>query len=71
VADDGPGFPDFMLNNASPDMHTLDLRHGHTGLGIFFAKLIAQAHHNKNQRGQVKLENNGKLSGGNFSLTLP
>ena len=71
VADDGPGFPDFMLDNANPDMHKLDLRHGHTGLGIFFAKLIARAHHNKNQRGQVTLQNNGELSGGSFSLTLP
>ncbi|WP_372627495.1 sensor histidine kinase [Arsukibacterium sp.] len=71
VIDDGPGFPDFMLDNANPDMHKLDLRHGHTGLGIFFAKLIARAHHNKNQRGQVTLQNNGELSGGSFSLTLP
>ena len=71
VADDGPGFPDFMLDNANPAMHKLDLRHGHTALGIFFAKLIARAHHNKNQRGQVTLQNNGGLSGGSFSLTLP
>ncbi len=71
VVDDGPGFPDFMLDNANPDMQKLDLRHGHTGLGIFFAKLIARAHHNKNQRGQVSLQNNSELSGGSFSLTLP
>lgn len=71
VADDGPGFPDFMLQNANPDMQKLDLHHGHTGLGIFFAKLIAQAHHNKNRRGQVKLQNGNELSGGNFRLSLP
>jgi len=71
VADDGPGFPDFMLHSAAPDMNKLDLRHGHTGLGIFFAKLIARAHHNKSQRGMVSLQNNGELSGGSFRLTLP
>ncbi len=71
VADDGPGFPDFMLQDASPDMNKLNLRHGHTGLGIFFAKLIAQAHRNKTLRGQVSLENGGVLCGGVFSLSLP
>lgn len=71
VADDGPGFPDFMLDNAATDMHKLDLRHGHTGLGIFFAKLIAHAHHNKNLRGGVGLQNGGELNGGNFRLSLP
>lgn len=71
VADDGPGFPDFMLHNGAPDMHKLDLRQGHTGLGIFFAKLIARAHHNKNQRGTVRLHNDGELKGGSFRLTLP
>ncbi|SNY55818.1 signal transduction histidine kinase [Arsukibacterium tuosuense] len=71
VADDGPGFPDFMLHNAAPDMHKLDLRHGHTGLGIFFAKLIARAHHNKSQRGMVSLQNDGVLNGGSFRLALP
>lgn len=71
VADDGPGFPDFMLHNAAADMHKPDLRHGHTGLGIFFAKLIARAHYNKNQRGIVSLQNNSELKGGSFRLTLP
>jgi len=71
VADDGPGFPDFMLHNAAADMHNPDLRHGHTGLGIFFAKLIARAHYNKNQRGIVSLQNNSELKGGSFRLTLP
>ncbi|KKO44022.1 ATPase [Arsukibacterium ikkense] len=71
VADDGPGFPDFMLQDASPDMNKLNLKHGHTGLGIFFAKLIAKAHRNKNLRGKVCLENGGVHNGGVFSLSLP
>ncbi|MBV2127981.1 sensor histidine kinase [Arsukibacterium indicum] len=71
VADDGPGFPDFMIDNAANQMHKPDLRHGHTGLGIFFARLIAHAHHNKNQRGVVSLQNGVELTGGSFRLTLP
>lgn len=71
VADDGPGFPDFMIDNAANNMQKPDLRHGHTGLGIFFARLIALAHHNKNQRGTVCLQNGVELSGGCFRLTLP
>lgn len=71
VHDDGPGFPDFMLNSDNLDMNTPDLANNHTGLGIFFAKLIASAHLNKGNRGTVKLSNDGALGGGVFCLTLP
>jgi K+-sensing histidine kinase KdpD len=71
VHDDGPGFPDFMLNSDSLDMNTPDLANNHTGLGIFFAKLIAGAHLNKGEYGTVTLSNGGQLGGGVFCLTLP
>lgn len=71
VHDDGPGFPTFMLNSDSLDMNTPDLANNHTGLGIFFAKLIAGAHTNKGERGTVNLTNGGELGGGVFRLTLP
>lgn len=71
VADDGPGFPDFMLHHAAADMHKPDLQHGHTGLGIFFAKLIVRAHCNKKQRGTVSMQNGDELKGGHFRITLP
>jgi len=71
VHDDGPGFPGFMLDSDNLDMTTPDLANNHTGLGIFFAKLIAGAHLNKGERGTVKLSNGGELGGGVFRLTLP
>jgi K+-sensing histidine kinase KdpD len=71
VHDDGPGFPDFMLNSDNTNMNTPDLANSHTGLGIFFAKLIAAAHINKGRQGNVNLCNGGRLGGGIFRLTLP
>ena len=71
VQDDGPGFPDFMLNTEAIDMNTPDLANNHTGLGIFFAKLIAGAHMNKGEVGMLVLENGGQLGGGVFRLILP
>ena len=71
VQDDGRGFPDFMLNTAAFNMNTPDLANNHTGLGIFFAKLIASAHQNKGERGTVELSNGGRLGGGVFRLCLP
>jgi K+-sensing histidine kinase KdpD len=71
VHDDGPGFPDFMLNSDNMDMNTPDLANNHTGLGIFFAKLIAAAHINKGVHGTVSLFNGGRLGGGVLRLTLP
>ena len=71
VHDDGPGFPEKMLNNNEIDMNKPDLTHNHTGLGIFFAKLIACAHRNKERQGNVSLYNGGHFGGGVFRLTLP
>lgn len=71
VHDDGGGFPQFMLNSDAIDMNTPDLANNHTGLGIFFAKLIARAHNNKGVRGTVELRNGGRYGGGVFRLTLP
>ncbi len=71
VHDDGKGFPDFMLNAAPFNMNTPDLANNHTGLGIFFAKLIATAHQNKGKHGSVELANGGRFGGGVFRLSLP
>lgn len=71
VHDDGPGFPEFMLNTDNLDMSTPDLTNNHTGLGIFFAKLIARAHSNKGQYGAVELFNGGEYQGGVLRVTLP
>jgi K+-sensing histidine kinase KdpD len=71
VHDDGQGFPEFMLDSDAIDMNTPDLANNHTGLGIFFAKLIARAHNNKGVRGTVELRNGGRYGGGVFRLTLP
>lgn len=71
VHDDGPGFPEFMLNCDKLAMNQPDLANNHTGLGIFFAKLIAHAHSNKGVHGTLHLANNSQLGGGRLRLTLP
>jgi hypothetical protein len=60
-----------MLNTDALDMNTPDLTNNHTGLGIFFAKLIAKAHGNKGQYGAVELFNGGVYNGGVLRVTLP
>ena len=71
VHDDGSGFPDFMLQHDSIDMNSPDLANNHTGLGIFFAKLIANAHNTQGRSGKVTLHNGGRVGGGVFLLALP
>jgi len=71
IHDDGPGFPAFMLDSEKLDMNTPDLTNNHTGLGIFFAKLIARAHTNKGLQGAVELVNGSRFAGGIFRVTLP
>lgn len=71
IEDDGPGYPDSMLKAADAPVAQLDLLAARTGLGIYFAQLIASQHHRNNKAGHIHLSNGGKLGGSVFSLTLP
>ncbi|MCX8016678.1 MAG: sensor histidine kinase [Rhodocyclaceae bacterium] len=64
VADDGPGFPEALLIGAAAVGSD-----GGTGLGLAFARLIAERHVTPDgRRGRVELANAG---GAVFSLRLP
>lgn len=64
VADDGPGYPDTILAGGRAEM-----AEDSSGLGLTFARLIAQRHATPAGRhGRVELANDG---GARFSLVLP
>jgi len=65
VSDDGPGFPQALLNDNfdAPRAST----HG-TGLGLYFAHSVAQVHQNKGSIGKLALAN---ANGAVFNLYLP
>lgn len=64
VSDDGPGFPQQVLNGEAPAMNN-----GSSGIGLTFARLIAERHATPNgRRGRIELANDG---GAVFALVLP
>lgn len=69
VEDDGPGFPPRLLENNKQPLHNGE--QGSTGLGLYFSRTAAAAHHNKNKSGFVTIGNGGALGGAVFSLWLP
>lgn len=71
ISDNGCGYPQRMLNSTQLPMQELDLAGNRTGLGLFFARIIANAHSNKDKRGEIKLANNSQLGGSVFTLVLP
>jgi K+-sensing histidine kinase KdpD len=71
VEDDGPGYPKSMLDAHNINMQHSDIGQGRTGLGLFFARLIAQAHTKGETKGTISLKNGGKLGGSVFILRLP
>lgn len=67
VADDGPGFPPEVLRGADTSMDS-----GSSGLGLRFARLIAQRHTTpKGRHGRVELANAASDGGACFQLCLP
>ncbi|WP_299081312.1 HAMP domain-containing sensor histidine kinase [uncultured Paraglaciecola sp.] len=71
LEDDGPGYPESMLETNNIKMQQFDIAHGRTGLGLFFARLIAQAHSKAMVTGKISLENGGRLGGSVFTLSIP
>jgi len=71
VADDGQGFPGFMLEQGFPSRQGIDTRTGSTGLGLYFSRLAAGLHRHGARTGSTRLANGGDLGGGRFIVELP
>jgi len=71
ILDDGPGYPDQILNRDDDEQSELSFNSGNTGLGLHFAKVVAEMHNKGEQRGHIELSNNGINDGGKFSIHLP
>mgnify|MGYP001949390389 FL=1 len=71
IEDDGHGYPQSMLDKSHEDLSDFELSQGRTGLGLFFAKLIARAHSQDNKEGTIALSNGGSLGGSVFEVKIP
>jgi signal transduction histidine kinase len=69
VSDDGRGYPAIVMN--SRDDAPVRQARGGTGLGLFFAELVAHTHVNGDRRGALVLANKADAPGAVFSLLLP
>ena len=71
VNDDGPGYPQTMLERQEEFVQGIDPHTGSTGLGLYFAARIAALHERNGVRGRIEIANGGTLGGGLFRLFLP
>lgn len=71
IADNGSGYPEFMVEQQSNFIKSIDHSTGSTGLGLYFAGQIALLHSKEEQRGSIAIFNGGRLGGGVFQLRLP
>jgi K+-sensing histidine kinase KdpD len=71
IEDNGQGFPQQMLDDGIAAMRGVNFNTGSTGLGLYFAAVVAQMHGSRQEKGSIRLENGGQLGGGCFILRLP
>ena len=71
IEDDGNGYPEEMLSKSHSTLSNFELSQGRTGLGLFFAKLIADAHSHNDKAGIISLSNGGSLGGSVFEVKIP
>ena len=71
VEDDGPGYPDDMLNASTFAESRTNFAGGRPHLGLLFANKVSQMHKDKSRQGFIRLSNHSDLGGGSFKLFLP
>jgi K+-sensing histidine kinase KdpD len=71
VHDDGAGYPASMLAAPHEVNAGVSFSSGSTRLGLLFAHRVAGLHRSREQRGYIRLANDGILGGGVFQLWLP
>lgn len=71
VEDDGPGYPEDMLNASTFAESRTSFANGRPHLGLLFANKVALMHRNKSRQGHIGLSNKSSLGGGCFKLYLP
>ena len=71
IEDDGEGYPQHMLDINDNDFYNFHASKGRSGLGLLFAKKIANEHKAKNFKGHILLENKTNNGGSIFTLRLP
>lgn len=71
VEDNGSGYPQYMLDVNQRGCSTLNASKGAGGLGLIFAKKIAEQHTTDKYQGNISLENKANNGGSIFTLRLP
>jgi len=71
VNDDGPGFPERMIEHQTDYVLGINQSSGSTGLGLYFAANIARQHQRQGVSGHIEIANGGELGGGLFRIFLP
>lgn len=71
VEDDGHGYPDQLIRQHDDFTRGINFYEGNTGLGFYFAALVAGMHQNHGNTGKLELANAGFLGGACFILYLP
>ena len=72
IEDNGKGYPDSMTAASPPGPNrSVNFQSGSTGLGLYFAAVIAAMHKNENKEGSVVISNGSSLGGGCFTIYLP
>ena len=71
VEDDGKGYPEELLESEDKTSKVVSFKTGSTGLGLYFASMVAKIHKNKGKEGFITISNGGEYGGSCFTITLP
>ncbi|MBI5632732.1 MAG: HAMP domain-containing histidine kinase [Nitrospirae bacterium] len=71
IRDNGEGYPEHMITEGGAGAKGVSFTTGSTGLGLYFASIVAALHRNKEREGYIRTSNCDINGGGCFSICLP
>jgi signal transduction histidine kinase len=71
IDDNGQGYPPAMLEEGARQQQKVSFTSGRTGLGLYFAAMVAAMHSDGERRGYIEVSNQSDIGGGRFRLFLP
>jgi signal transduction histidine kinase len=71
IEDNGPGYPEHMINTIPDSPMKTSFLTGGTGLGLYFAYSVVKLHQDKGRVGYILIMNNPDHGGGCFNIYLP
>lgn len=71
IEDDGEGYPNSLMEDIENKDRGISFSSGSTGLGLYFANIVARMHNHDDKNGVINITNSHRYGGAKFEMIIP